>query len=320
MPVTFSNLSSPASITGTTLTITGVGSVTVKAQQPGNDNYLAAADVETTFAIKRTAQTITFDISKVPNTTVAGYMVEGHATSGQLVVFTVVSGPATILRVGNAFGMTVHGGPGIVTVVIKASVGGDSQYEETTLEKSFQVEVPPIAQLSQTISFDVSQAPNVGTTTFPSTGQSSPGLVLTYAVISGPATIQTTGNQSALLPSAEPGLVSVKVRASQAGNDQYEPASLEKTFQFNLPNGIEDASSLITVAPNPATTKLFVRLPSSQSINSLAIKDIFGRDFLNTNAIQTEMTLSVDEFPRGIYIIRLSGDNDYVYHARIILK
>ena len=50
-PVTFSLVSGPATLAGSTLTITGVGNVVVNANQAGNTNYLAAPTVQQTILV-----------------------------------------------------------------------------------------------------------------------------------------------------------------------------------------------------------------------------------------------------------------------------
>ena len=52
LPVSFAVLSGPATLAGNTLTITGVGVVTVRASQNGDANYEAAADVTQSFTIQ----------------------------------------------------------------------------------------------------------------------------------------------------------------------------------------------------------------------------------------------------------------------------
>ncbi len=52
LPVEFSVVSGPATIAADTLTLTGVGSVTVRASQPGGDNFGAAEPVERTFSVR----------------------------------------------------------------------------------------------------------------------------------------------------------------------------------------------------------------------------------------------------------------------------
>ncbi|MES2731011.1 MAG: leucine-rich repeat domain-containing protein [Bacteroidota bacterium] len=51
LPVSFSIVSGPATLSGTTLTLTGSGLVKVKASQAGNENYQAALAVEQAFTV-----------------------------------------------------------------------------------------------------------------------------------------------------------------------------------------------------------------------------------------------------------------------------
>src|SRR4029077_9780031 len=51
LPVSFSIVSGPATIAGSTVTVTGAGTVTVGASQGGNANYAAATPVEQSFTV-----------------------------------------------------------------------------------------------------------------------------------------------------------------------------------------------------------------------------------------------------------------------------
>jgi hypothetical protein len=55
LPVTLSVLSGPATISGSTVTFTGTGTVILAADQVGNANYLAASQVTTSFAVSPAA-------------------------------------------------------------------------------------------------------------------------------------------------------------------------------------------------------------------------------------------------------------------------
>lgn len=67
-PVIFSILSGPGSITGNTLTITGVGTVVVAANQAGNASYTAAPQVTQSILVNQASQTITFTALPSPVT------------------------------------------------------------------------------------------------------------------------------------------------------------------------------------------------------------------------------------------------------------
>ncbi len=59
LAVSFSIVSGPATLSGSDLTITGVGTVTVRAAQGGNATYAAATSVERSFAVTKAAATVT---------------------------------------------------------------------------------------------------------------------------------------------------------------------------------------------------------------------------------------------------------------------
>jgi hypothetical protein len=89
LPVTFSITSGPATVTGNTITLTGAGSVIVKASQTGNANYSSAADISQTFCVTPATPTITasFVDPEIPvltssSTTGNQWYLNGTAISG----------------------------------------------------------------------------------------------------------------------------------------------------------------------------------------------------------------------------------------------
>jgi sugar lactone lactonase YvrE len=60
LPVTYTVTSGPATLSGSTLTYTGIGSVVVTASQPGNANYAAAAPVSVTITVSQPESFITW--------------------------------------------------------------------------------------------------------------------------------------------------------------------------------------------------------------------------------------------------------------------
>lgn len=70
LSVSFSVISGPATISGNTVTITGAGTVTIRASQSGNGNYNAASPVDRSFEVYR--RTTTFQFSGGPSFTYDG--------------------------------------------------------------------------------------------------------------------------------------------------------------------------------------------------------------------------------------------------------
>ena len=115
LPVTFSVISGPASLTGNTLTMTGVGTVTVKATQAGNSAYAAATPVNETIVVNPAPLTITADNqttaygAALPTLTVqyAGF-VNGD-TSASLTTQPTVTTSASISSPVGTYAITASG-------------------------------------------------------------------------------------------------------------------------------------------------------------------------------------------------------------------
>ena len=121
--IAFSVLSGPGTISSNKLTLTGVGTVQIAANQAGNSNYTAAAQVTQSIVVNQASQAITFAAPASP----VSYGVAPIAlsatggASGNAVVFSVVSGPGTIS--GSALTVTGAG-----TIQIAANQAGNANY------------------------------------------------------------------------------------------------------------------------------------------------------------------------------------------------
>lgn len=178
LPVSLSIVSGPATISGDIITLDGMlGTVVVRAEQPGDANWNPAPAVERSFAVTAPGlanQTIDFPAIANKLTTDVPFAISATATSGLPVGFTLVSGPATLS--GNT--VTLDGTAG--TVTIRASQPGDAQYNPAPdVERSFTVIGPggggpdlevtlaassPTLDIWQNVTFTVSLT-NAGTET-----------------------------------------------------------------------------------------------------------------------------------------------------------
>jgi hypothetical protein len=93
--VTYSVVSGPAMISGNTVTLTGVGTVELQANQAANGNY-AAATTTTSFTVTAETPTLTFATIASQIYGVSPFTVSATSASGGTVTYSVVSGPATI--------------------------------------------------------------------------------------------------------------------------------------------------------------------------------------------------------------------------------
>lgn len=142
LPVALAVTSGPATVSGNTVTLTGIGNVTLQATQAGNTIYSGAPPVSQTFAVAAcvappTPQTITFAAVPSHGLCDGAFTVSPTASSGLPVTLAVTSGPATVS--GNTVTLTGEG-----TVTLQATQAGDTTYSGA----------PPVSQTFATAKCD----------------------------------------------------------------------------------------------------------------------------------------------------------------------
>jgi hypothetical protein len=218
LPVVFSVISGPATINSDTVTLTGVGGVTIRASQPGDANYNAAPDIVQSFGVAKGDQMINFPSPGSKSFGDPPFSLSADSGSGLPVTFSFVSGPATLQS--NTVTLT---GAGLVA--IRASQSGDANYNAAPDVISFL----QVGKANQTISFAPPGEKIFGAPPFTVNATASSGLPVTFSVIDGPATI--AGSTVTLT-----GTGLVTLRASQGGDANFNAApSVDHPFLV-LPN------------------------------------------------------------------------------------
>ena len=199
--------------------------VSLQLIAPELDNTLAASWV----AVDATPgkqnlgnnQVIGFDPIADKFTLDAPFTVIAGASSGLPITYAIESGPATI----NGNVVTLDGVIGIV--VVKASQPGNLQFNEAPdAFQSFQV-----FKQQQNITFSDLNDKWTNDLPFGINANSSAGLAINFTIISGPASI----NGNLITLDGIPG--TVVVRASQSGNQHYNPALVvDQSFEVISPN------------------------------------------------------------------------------------
>lgn len=204
----FSVLSGPATISGSTMTVTGAGTVVIAADQAGDSGWQAAPQVTQTITVGKAAQTIAFPaIADAPYTgTDVTVSLNATASSGLAVSYSVVMGAATVTGTT----LTISGAGNIR---VAADQPGDADHlaaPQATVD---------INGVSQTITFPP-VAPRVyaGSDIVVALGATaSSGLTVSYAIVGGPGTI--SGNQLTIT-----GAGTIDVAADQGGDGTYRAA------------------------------------------------------------------------------------------------
>ncbi|MDB4794962.1 chitobiase/beta-hexosaminidase C-terminal domain-containing protein, partial [bacterium] len=145
LPLTYEVVSGPATIDGESVTLTGAGTVVLKAIQAGDAN-LKAAEAEVSIAVAKSKQTVSFtSLYGTKAFTTAPIQLGATASSGLSVVYEVIQGQAEVF--GADLTLT---GVGVVTVRAK-QLGNDDYEAASAVDRSVTVE-----QTSQTIEIEVS--------------------------------------------------------------------------------------------------------------------------------------------------------------------
>jgi formylglycine-generating enzyme required for sulfatase activity len=228
-PVTFT-IEGPATLGGgNVLSFTGAGSVTVRANQAGNDLYHPAPEVSRTLTVTKATGSVTL------------------GSLSQTYDGTPKAATGTTDPVGKTVNFNYEGGSTAPTNAGSYEVVGtidDPIYQGNamgTLE---------IAKASQVITFAaIPDKLTTDTVALAATGGSS-GNTVTFAVTEGPATI-TNGVLSFT------GAGNVTITASQAGNANYEAATpVSRTFTVTKANAtvtLANLSQTYDGTPRPAT-------------------------------------------------------------------
>jgi hypothetical protein len=212
LPVAFSVLSGPATVTGSQLTLTGVGPVVLRATQAGNANYDVALPKDQSFTVAQGAQTLTF--TGVGPKTFGDAPVTLAATSGAglPVTFQVLSGPGTLS--GGALALTGAG-----SIVVQAQQAGNALYLPATSSQTVAV-----AKAAQTLAFIPPAVAGYTTNAIPLVGTATSGLPVAFRVVGGAAMLN--GSELRLT-----GVGAVAVAADQAGDANWlAAASVTNTF------------------------------------------------------------------------------------------
>jgi hypothetical protein len=218
LPVVLSVLSGPATVSGDTVTVIGVGDVTLAANQVGNGNYNPAAQVSTTFAVQKANQTISFRPLAAQTFGNNPFLLTATASSG--LPITYVSADTNVASVSGSVVTIVGAGSSMIT----ASQEGNDLYNPTQL--NLRAPVLTVRKAAQSI-----QVVSPSTVTFRPgmqiqlTATSSSGDPVTFTTRSRNATVTPNG----LLTLSGKGAVSIT--ASSAESTNYTSASRTVTIQ-----------------------------------------------------------------------------------------
>ena len=170
LPITYTS-SNPAiaTVSGSTITITGAGSVTITANQPGDANYLAAPPANQTLIIDKADQFITFN-SLPTEVTCGSKIIRPAAASSGLPITYSSSNTSKVIVSGDTLKVISGTGGSSVTIIAKQS-GNANFNAAATITKGVHTGLG-----TQIISFNTLPAQVCVNTTLPLVATASSGL------------------------------------------------------------------------------------------------------------------------------------------------
>jgi len=273
-----------ATISGSTVTITGVGTTMITASQSGNITFNAAVAVSRTLTVNKKDQTISF--SEIADKTVgdAGFSLAAEASSGLAVTYSATSDKVAIT--GTLVNLVR---PGRATII--ASQGGSSLYNQaTSVGQSFCVK------------------------------PAKPTITVTNADTESPLLVSSAseGNQWFLNDVAIPGATNASMEATQPGvyKVQVTIDDCVSDFSANQPlivTGVienHDDNMKVEVYPNPVSDWLHVSLGKFPGKKVVTIFQVNGIERASQEVEGDGADFEVTDYSSGMYVIKVvSGNN-----------
>ena len=208
--------SSVCAISAGVVSFTAAGTCTVDANQAGDANYTAAAQVQQTFTVGKASQTVSFT-STAPTTAVVGgatYSPTATATSGLAVTVTVDASSSSVCAItAGAVSFSAAG-----TCTLDANQSGSANYNPAPQVQ----QVFTVGKASQTVSF-TSTAPTGATVNGPTytvAATATSGLGVTFTIDASSSSVcSDSGDVVSFI-----GAGSCVIDANQAGNANYDAA------------------------------------------------------------------------------------------------
>jgi hypothetical protein len=246
LPVTFSADSTSAgvcSVSGATVTFTGAGTCTVDADQPGDANYLAAAQAQQSFPVTLVPQAVSFS-STPPAAAVVGdpaYTIAASASSGLAVSFSLAAGSTGICTLTGSSVSFVGAG----TCTIDADQPGNSTYQPATqVQQSFTVVAPSASPQSITFTSTAPSAATVGGASYAVSAAASSGLAVTYTIDAASSSVCSLAGTTVSFI----GTGTCTIDTDQSGNASYLAApQVQQSFAVGLAS---QAISFTSTAPS----------------------------------------------------------------------
>jgi hypothetical protein len=288
LEVSFSLISGPALLTGSTLEIAGAGEIVVEASQTGDEDFLAVS-VQQTINVNSASLSITADNQTItwgeafPDLTFSYSGFVNGENFENLISEPTISTDANANSDAGTYSITLEGGEA-------------SNYTITLIDGIFLVN-----KKNQVITFEQIADKEPTDASFDVVASVDSELDLVYAV-SGPATIL---GATITLDGSE-GIVTVTV--SQAGDVNHNEAMASITFEVVVILALKDGlSNAIKIYPNPVSE--YVMIDSEELVN-VRFFGLNGQLLREINQVNGK--LDVSNLKIGTYLMEVSNQEEKI--------
>ncbi len=257
---------SVATVSGSTLTIVGVGSTTITASQLGNLNYNAAIAIPQTLIVNPRAISVTADTGQGKVFGETEPTLEYSITSGNLVGSDVLNGSLERTSGEDVGFYPIHQGS-----------LANANYDITFIDTSFE-----IAPSDQTITFNPLADVIYGDLDFNLNATSDSGLAISYSS-SDPSVATVSGNTVTII-----GIGSTTITASQIGDSNYNGA-------IDIPQVLNVTARAISVTADTGQGKVFGETEPTLEY-SITTGNLVGSDVF-TGALERTLGEDVGMYP-----------------------
>jgi len=280
LPISYAVVSGPATVTGSTLLITGGdAAITVRAASAGNGTY-AAATAQVTFTATKKSQVVsTTPIPAAVHTDTGSMTLDATSTSGLPITYTVISGPATVD--GNTLTFT---GTGAITLQVNQA-GNDTYAPVSTTITVMANPIPRLVNISSRLRVSAGDADGASIAGFVVTGDQPKQILIRAA---GPA-LSAFGIGS---PLANPTLTLFNAAGTMIGsnsgwnNDANVAAAGDKVGAFGFAANSKDAALLVTLQPGLYTAQV-----QSADHSGTVLMEVY--DVSATAAVPTKQLINI---------------------------
>ena len=280
-----------ATVSGNTVTITGVGETTLIASQPGNDNFNASLDVTQVLKVSKIGQVITFDVLPVKKFNEKSFDLLATSDSNLPVTFNS-SNPlvANIIE-----GKVIIQGAG--TCYIAAHQAGSEIYKAANpIERLLTVE-----KADQEISFAEIEEKLSDSEDFAIEAEATSSLPVSFSSDNtGVATV--VGNVVSIN-----GVGTVNITANQGGNENYAPAkSITRSMTVSMVTGVEIQKKSTKIFPNPTTGIVFFE--TQGHVDQIIVINMLGQ---SESLDCSENKIDITNLKAGTYFFKIKKAKNF---------